>query len=113
MSDWFAKILDARKGIDDAMREACGRAVKAMNREREPGFYWVRHANSADWEPAAWNGDHWAFLGTELADGEAFGEPHEVGIKVAEPKSYRQRACRQCGALEGERHRFRHIAQYE
>ncbi|WP_156930359.1 hypothetical protein [Sphingomonas jaspsi] len=51
--------------------------------EREPGFYWTKfNDESDDWEPAAFNGSTWHFIGT-LADPDK--GPWLVGDRILEP----------------------------
>lgn len=45
------------------------------------GFYWVRHAEGEDWEPALWNTVNWVFLGVEAGD----EVPFEIGDPVTPP----------------------------
>jgi hypothetical protein len=48
-----------------------------------PGFYWVRHVEGEDWEPAMFNGEHWVFLGAEV--GEEPEIPSVIGNPIRHP----------------------------
>lgn len=80
--------------------------------EREPGFYWIQLEPSEDWEPAMFTGEHWVLLGTAVHE-DTPEEPAVVGKTIKVPEHPEDRRCSQCGTLEGEPHRYRHVARYE
>lgn len=53
--------------------------------ELEPGYYWVRHSEGEDWEPALWNNGQWVFLGSALDENGDYEMPFSIGSRLAEP----------------------------
>lgn len=50
-----------------------------------PGFYWVRPAPGAQWEPAHFDGENWWLTGSDVPMPEQ--SVAEVGVKLETPSA--------------------------